>query len=176
MTSAKALMRLLLTATLLLGPAASCAPAPATQPMARVIDYGIVRLVGPFDRHVDPTTATGFTSTGPGRSVFEKQATEVPAVQGTTFGFRYRIEGIQPGHPLIVEEIIRHPPMTRPDGTVLSEERTKAQVSPADGVVDQKFLYLLREPYEVVPGDWSLAVAIDGTIAIDQHFTLTASK
>lgn len=59
---------------------------------------------------------------------------------------------------------------------MLREERTKDQVSPADGVVDQKFLYLLREPYEVVLGDWSLTVAIDGTTAIEQHFTIIAAK
>jgi hypothetical protein len=176
MTSAKALLRILLSVSLLLAAAASCTAQPPTQPRVRVMDYGIVRRVGPFDRHVDPTSATGFTSSGTGSSVFEKQTTKIPAVQGVTFGFRYRIDGIQPGHPITVEEIIRHPPLTRPDGTVILEERTKTQFSPDDGVVEQKFLYLLREPYEVVPGDWSLAVAIGGTIAIDQHFTITPPK
>jgi hypothetical protein len=175
MTSVKLLVRLLLSTPLLLAFSTSCAAPRPAKPSTRLIDFGIVRLVGPLTRLEDPKTAVGFTSSGPGRSVFEKRTTEIPAVQGVTFGIRYRIEG-SPGKPVTVEEIIRHPPMTRPDGTVLREERTKDQVSPADGVVDQKFLYLLREPYEVVPGDWSLTVAIDGTTAIEQHFTIIAAK
>ncbi len=175
MTSAKLLLRLLLSTPLLLASATSCVAPPAAKPTARMIDFGIVRLVGPLDRHVDQKTATGFRSSGPGRSVFEKRTTEIPAIQGAAFGIRYRIVG-SPGKPVTVEEIIRHPPMTRPDGTVIREERTKDHVTPDDGVVDQKFLYLLREPYEVVPGDWSLAVAIDGTTAIEQHFTIIPAK
>jgi hypothetical protein len=175
MRSVKLLLRLLLSTPLLLAFATSCAAPPPAKLSARLIDFGMVRLVGPFDRHVDPNTATGFRSSGPGRSVFEKRTTEIPAVQGAAFGIRYRIEG-SPGRMVTVEEIIRHPPMTRPDGTVIREERTKDHYTPDDGVVDQKFLYLLREPYEVVPGDWSLAVAIDGTTAIEQHFTIIAAK
>ena len=75
-----------------------------------------------------------------------------------------------------VEEIIRHPPITKPDGTVVSEERTKDQVTTDSGTIDQKFFYRLGQPYEVVPGDWSLAVTVNGVTAIDQHFTLRVSK
>src|SRR6185369_5583195 len=127
---------------------------PTSRPTARMIDFGIVRLAGPLERHADPNTAVGFTSSGPGKSVFEKKTTEIPALQGITFGIRYRIEGISSKKPVTIEELIRHPPMTRPDGTVIREERTKNHIAPPDGVVDQKFLYLLREPYEVVVGDW----------------------
>ena len=173
MTSVRLLLWLFLSTALLIA-SATCAPS-AKKPTARLIDFGIVRPVGPFDRHVDRKTATGFTSSGPGRSVFEKRTAEIPAVQGTAFGIRYQIVG-SPGEPVTVEEIIRHPPMTRPDGTAIREERTKDHVAPGDGVIDQKFFYLLREPYEVVPGDWSLTVSIDGTTAIEQHFTIVAAK
>lgn len=175
MTPVKLQLRLLLSTALLLASATSCGAPSAAKPTARLIDFGIVRPVGPFDRHADRKTATGFTNSGPGRSVFEKRTTEVPAVQGVAFGIRYRVVG-SPGEPVTVEEIIRHPLMTRPDGTVIREERTKDHIAPDDGVVDQKFFYLLREPYEVVPGDWSLTVAVDGTTAIEQHFTIIAAK
>lgn len=161
----------LVVALLVFAPA--CTP-PASHPTTRMVDFGIVRLVGPIERHADPNTAVGYTSSGPGKSTFEKRTTEVPAVQGITFGIRYRIEGISSAKPVTVEEIIRHPPMTRSDGSLISEERTKNQAAPDDGVVDQKFLYILREPYEVVPGDWSLVVAVDGKTAIEQHFHLVA--
>lgn len=154
---------------------AACA-SPPVRPIARMVDFGIVRLVGPFEKHTDPNTAVGYTSSGPGRSIFEKKTTEIPALQGITFGIRYRIEGISPQKPVTVEEIIRHPPITRSDGTVLREERTTNEAAPPDGVVDQKFLYLLREPYEVVAGDWSLVVAIDGRKAIEQHFDVVPQK
>jgi len=172
----KRLLKLLASTTFLLALATSCAAPPTPKPTAHLVAFGIVQLVGPFERHADPNTATGFTSSGPGKSVFEKSTTEIPAVQGASFGIRYRVEGIAPKDPVMVEEIIRHPPMTRPDGTVIVEERTKVQATPDNGVIDQKCLYLLREPYEVVPGDWSMVVAIDGTNAIEQHFNLVIPK
>ena len=150
--------------------------APPTAPTVRVVDYGIVRLVGPFERHADPNTAVGYTSSGPGRSTFEKATRDIPAVQGCAFGFRYRIEGAPDGQRVTVEEIIRHPPMRRPDGTMIREERTKEEWLAEDGAVDRKFLYRLSQPYEVVPGDWTLTVTVNGKTAVEQHFNLIASK
>jgi hypothetical protein len=66
--------------------------------------------------------------------------------------------------------------MTRPDGTTIREERTKDEWTAEGGAVDRKFLYLLRQSYEVVPGDWTLAVAVNGKTAVEQHFNLVAQK
>jgi hypothetical protein len=62
-----------------------------------MIEYGIIRPVGPFVRHDDRTAAAGFTSSGAGNSVFEQRTTEVPAAMGIAFGIRYRIENIAQG-------------------------------------------------------------------------------
>ena len=168
--------RFVIVAALLVQGALSCAQPPAMRPTVRLIEYGIIRPVGPFVHHSDPATAAGFTSRGPGNSVFEQRTTDVPAVLGVAFGIRYRIEAIRTGQAIVVEEIIRHPPITRPDGTVLSEERTKNKVTSDTGFIDQKFFYRLGQPYEVVPGDWSLAVAVDGVTAIDQHFIVRVPR
>jgi len=159
---------------LLVSSALACSPAPNSPPAVRLVDYGVIRPVGPFVHHPDSSTAAGFTTSGPGNSIFEQRTTKVPATRGTAFGIRYRIEHIRPGQSVIVEEIIRHPPITKPDGTVVSEERTRDRVTSDTGSIDQKFFYRLVQPYEVVPGDWSLAVAVDGVTAIDQHFTVRA--
>jgi hypothetical protein len=171
MSSARIVRRIALASLIF----AACA-SPTSRPTARLVDFGIVRLVGPLQKHADPNTAVGYTTSAPGRSVFEKKTTEIPALQGITFGIRYRIEGISPRKPVTVEEIIRHPPITRPDGKVIREERTRNEAAPLDGVVDQKFLYLLREPYELVAGDWSLVVAVDGRKTIEQHFNVISQK
>lgn len=167
--------RALLASMMLLACALSCARR-GTTPAVRLIDYGIIRPVGPFTQHSDPNSVAGFTSSGPGKSVFERRTTEVPATQGTAFGIRYRIEPIRAGQVVIVEEIIRHPPITKPDGTVLSEERTKDRVTSDTGYIDQKFFYRLGQAYEVVPGDWSLIVAVNGVTAVEQHFTLRSRQ
>ena len=150
----------------------ACARPANTKRITRLVDFGVVNIAGPLQRHDDPNTAIGFTSSGNGGSTFARRTAEIPAVQGCAFGLRYRVEGIPPGKTVTIEEIIRHPPITRPDGTTVREERTKDRWAPEDGAVDRKFLYLLREPYEVVPGDWTLAVAVDGKPAIEQHFNL----
>jgi uncharacterized protein DUF3859 len=141
-----------------------------------MVEHGIIHPVGPFVRHDDPAAAAGFTSSGAGNSVFVQRTTEVPAMLGIAFGIRYRVENIAPGQNVVVEEIIRHPPMTKPDGTVASEERTKETLTSDSGFIDRKFFYRLGLPYEVVPGDWSLAVAVNGSTAIDQHFSVRSQK
>jgi hypothetical protein len=163
-------------AFLLFAPVLSCAPRSGLHPTVRLVDYGIIRPVGPFTHRSDPTAAAGFTSHGTGGSAFEERTTVVPATLESAFGIRYRIEGIRPKQTVIIEEIIRHPPITKPDGTVVTEERTKDRVTSDSGYIDQKFFYRLGQSYEVVTGDWSLAVAVNGATAIDQHFTLRASK
>ncbi|MFL6246078.1 MAG: DUF3859 domain-containing protein [Thermoanaerobaculia bacterium] len=154
----------------------SCAPRREAPPTVRLIEYGIIRPVGPFVRHPDPNSAAGFTSSGPGNSIFEQRTTEVPATLGSAFGIRYRIENIPPGQEITVEEIIRHPPITKPTGEIVSEERTRDKVASQSGYIDQKFFYRLGLPYEVVPGDWSLTVAVNGSTAINQHFTVRPPK
>jgi uncharacterized protein DUF3859 len=168
--------RHLILSALLVHVAVGCAPRSASRPTVRLIEYGIIRPVGPFVRHDDPTAAAGFTSSGAGNSVFERRTTEVPAILGIAFGIRYRVENVSPGHTMVVEEIIRHPPITKPDGTVVSEERTKDTLTSDTGFIDRKFFYRLGQPYEVVPGDWSLAVAVNGSKAIDQHFMVRSQK
>ena len=161
---------------LLLALLTSCAAPPTPKPTVRVVDFGIVRLVGPFERHEDPNTAVGYRSSALGKSTFEKTTSEIPAVQGCSFGLQYRIEGVPDGKTVTVEEIIRHPPMTRPDGTVIREERTKDDWVAEEGVVERQFMYLLREPHELVPGDWTLAVAVNGKTEVEQHFNLVAPQ
>jgi hypothetical protein len=154
----------------------SCARRPTSTPTVRLVDYGIIRPVGPFTQRSDPNAAAGFTSSGPGNSVFEQRTTQVPARLGIAFGLRYRIENIAPEQGVVVEEIIKHPPITKPDGTVVTEERTKETVTPLVGYIDQKFFYRLGQPYEVVSGDWSLAVAVNGSVKIDQHFSVMSAQ
>jgi len=167
---------LLLVPALLVPNVMSCNRRPTASLTVRLVEYGIIRPAGPFVRHTDPNAAPGFTSSGPGNSVFEQRTSEVPATLGSAFGIRYRIEGIPKGQTIVVEEIIRHPPMTRPDGTVVTEERTRNQVTSESGSVDQKFFYRLGQPFEVVSGDWSLAVAVNGATMIDQHFTVGSAR
>jgi hypothetical protein len=147
-----------------------CAPRPVAPLRARLLDYGIVRPAGALIHHPDKNSATGFISTGHG--VFEQRTTQVPGLRGAAFGIQYRIDGIPTGQVVVVEEIIRHPPMTRPDGTVTQEERTRQQGTTDNGYLESKFWYLLREPFEVVPGDWSLTVVVNNRKLIEQHFTV----
>ncbi|MEO8379036.1 MAG: DUF3859 domain-containing protein [Acidobacteriota bacterium] len=167
---------LLLVASLLAPAMLSCAPRQDAMPIVRLVEYGVIRPVGPFVQRSDPTAAAGFTSHGTGNSVFEQRTTEIPAALGAAFGIRYRIENIREGQAVLVEEIVHYPPMTRPNGTVVTEERTKDLVTSETGYIDQKFFYRLGQPYEIVAGEWTLSVSVNGVRAIEQRFSLRAPK
>src|SRR5258706_15134636 len=85
-------LRMLLLVALL----PACRPA-NTKPVTRLVDFGIVDIAGPLQRHDDPNTAAGFTSSGTGGSKVLGGTTEIPARPRCTFGLGYRGEGNPPG-------------------------------------------------------------------------------
>src|SRR5262245_3109245 len=98
----------------------SCADAPEVPLKARLIDFGVVRPTGSQRQAADASSATGFVTQGDAE--LQSHSTIVPAIQGTAFGIYYGLDGVPTDHNLRLTQIIRHPPMKKPDGTVIQEQ------------------------------------------------------
>lgn len=148
--------------------------APASPPRlsVRITDFGVMEPVGAQQRTADPSSATGFITRGD--AVFRSHVTTVPAIQGLAFGFAYRIDGMPAGRSVRLTRIIRHPPMKKPDGTVITQQVSSRDERSDVGALDAKAYYTMREPYEVVPGRWTITVLEGDTVLAEQAFTVGA--
>lgn len=96
----------------------------------------------------------------------------MPALQGTTFGFRYRILGL-PLHRAVGLEIrVEHPPVVKADGQPSTLSRAVFEIESDDGTYEDSFFYRLSQPGEVVPGKWTLEVRLQGQRLAGQTFVL----
>jgi len=137
---------------------------------AHLLDYGIVEPVGPQQKVVDETSATGFRYHGDSR--ITSHTAVVLGKQGVAFGISFRIDGVPRFTPVQIAQVIRHPPMKLPDGSVIQEQISYQPVRSREGSVLGKLFYTLREPHEVVPGNWSISIMDGNRLLLEQKFVL----
>jgi hypothetical protein len=144
------------------------------EPSGAIFEYGIYntirkgRVVGNLE------TGTGKVVNSPVLDLSEK-TTRIPLSKGLFFSYRYRInnllkeDAIKPVAEL--RRVIKHPPMTLPDGTTTSgsdrivKERTSArQVIAFHG-------YAFHEDYEMVEGEWTFQIWYRDKMMVEQKFT-----
>ena len=159
-----------LVVALALVPAAGCAAPQDARLRARLMHAGIVEPVGPQHRTPDPASATGFRTRGD--AAVTSETTTVPCKRGIAFGIAFRVDGLPDGQPVRLTQVIRHPPMKKPDGSVIHEQLSSQQLRSSAGYTIGKVFYTLREEYEVVPGDWSIAILQGSTLLLRQDFKL----
>jgi hypothetical protein len=102
-----------------------------------------------------------------------KQTDKVPALIGTTFGYRYTINGIpKDGHTdLTVKIIIPQPGLTNPEigktfhALVLLHKNLKISST------HHAFL-TFEEKWDLIPGVWKIQVWYEGTRLIEKAFTV----
>ena len=141
-------------------------------PTAEILDAGIIAPAGPQERIEDPTSATGFRWHGDG--TFTSHTIVVPATQGMAFGISFRVDGI-PASETRYTQKVTSPPLKKPDGTVVTEQVSYQQLANNHGTIYGKLYYTLRESYEVVPGEWTLAIYMGPNQLVSQKFFVRSS-
>jgi len=119
-----------------------------------------------------PDAAVGHSGLMEDRPVLVSASRRLPAVQGTTFGFRYRIVGLPVHRPLDLEIRVEHPPIVKADGQTSTLSRAVFEIESDDGSYENSLLYRLSQPGEVVPGNWTLEVRLHGQPVAGQTFVL----
>jgi hypothetical protein len=93
-------------------------------------------------------------------------------VRGATFGVTYLIKGVPDGEMSGFEMRALHPPMTGPSGKTTTESRVDTQVFGEQGVAVNDIIYVLAEPFEVLPGNWTLQLLYKGKTVVSRQFVL----
>ena len=138
---------------------------------AEIVDFGLYEHVGPVEIRPAPNTASGKVAEHDELRLV-RATDEVPAVLGSTFGFRYVVLGVPDG--LLEGFAIRalHPPMRGPDGRISSTSTTRTELFGIRGIAGGEIAYTLSEPFEVLRGTWQLQVLYKGKPVLSKSFVL----
>ena len=158
--------------------AARSSPPPAAPAAADTLPYQVdVVRVGQFEVLGDPEisaapdTAAGKVSAHSSVQLIS-ESTTLKAERGATFGFTYVIKGVPDGEFPGFEMQALHPPMTGPSGKATTESRVETQVFGEQGVAVNDIIYVLAEPFEVLPGNWTLQLLYKGKVVVSRQFVL----
>jgi hypothetical protein len=100
--------------------------------------------------------------------------TTVPAQIGVHFGFRYRIVGKPAGQLIEIKKVTIYPEGgARPPQSAQPRQKTEYTLTRKIG--DSSYTdYSLDEPWELVPGKWTIQLWYGDRKLVEQSFTLIA--
>ena len=142
---------------------------------ARIVDYGIYKIIDPGAYYAHPESTAGYASQGVKLTLINR-TTRVPLQKGIVFGLEYEAEGFGFDGPVLIIYRVKHPSITRPDGTVTTgfDEEFPSIVS--EGKLKTGDFYCLSEDWELVPGEWSIAVIYEGRVLVEKTFQVSDSE
>ena len=138
---------------------------------SRDTDYS--KFLGKEEIVKSPETPSGITRIPAGAPFIATSTNRVPAKIGVIFGFWYEIDNV----PALDGEvglttIVRHPSITKPDGTVSNGFTTIEKQDIKSGRVVGMTGYELDHDYELVAGDWQFEMQYGGVTVCKQKFTV----
>jgi hypothetical protein len=152
------------------------APTAAAQSLnslrAEILEYGLFSIHGETVDTDRPSTAAGRT-TEHEESRHIRRADRFAARKGITFGFRYRLRWEREGDLHGLEMHVIHPAMRGKDGRTHLTTTAPTDAFFENGVSDGEILYSLSEDFEVLPGEWTLEIHLDGKPILSKRFTLS---
>jgi len=103
---------------------------------------------------------------------------EIPAQAGVSFGSLVRVANIPNDiTTLDVKQVFRHPPMTLPDGTVVSQRVERLTVPVSLNAVGLVLDFQFAESHELVDGNWVLEAYLnETTLFCMQRFRVVAGE
>jgi hypothetical protein len=134
----------------------------AQEPSARINEYGRFKTS-------DSVLVEAKDTSGSVQRVSKKidhlsTTKEVPCKVGESFGIRLEFANLPKGVNYTIRSEMHHPPIKQPDGHVLKKsvrERTiKAGEPPGEYHL---WTFMKGFEYELVPGNWTRVVFVDGT-------------
>jgi Domain of unknown function (DUF3859) len=155
--------------------AVAAEPVIGGSPQGSVIEFGIIKSLGPTERTQAPETLSGTQSAAHGPK-FGEHTTRIPAKLGTSFGFWFLLTGITERESVELKKVVKHPKMKNSRGQDEVQYTTTDTRPVANGMVFAGAAYRLERPEELKPGSWTFEIFYHGKKLVSQSFTVYAAK
>ncbi len=138
---------------------------------AKVIKSGLFKVVRSGGLVASAHTSTGKAFVKPVIQMV-KAGNRIPLVKDAHMSLQYRIWNLpeQPAY-IPLRRVLRHPPMTLPDGKVTTGSEYMITGKVNAGQVIAYTGYGLNEPYEMLEGDWTFEIWQGGNKLVEHTFT-----
>lgn len=137
---------------------------------AEIVEYGIYTA----EIETAKRDNNGVLQSSLGNIRHAATTTTVPARHGVRFGFRYRIIGAPAGAAVPVRFLTVFPPAgLRPPNTARPIHNSESNVTQKIGEVGYHD-YGFDDPWELVPGSWTIQIWYGNNKLAEQKFTVTS--
>lgn len=120
--------------------------------------------------YAQPQSTAGYATLGDMQ--ITREATVVPLKKNASFGFSWRATGMP--QEAVVEFVVKHPKITRPDGKTLEGFIEPLKLYAENGIIQSTDCYALSENHEVVAGTWSITVVYKGRVLASREYAVRA--
>lgn len=140
-------------------------------PTGKVIKRGLFKVVRSRGLVDSSKTSTGKAFLKPVIQMVE-ETDRIPLVKDAHMSMQYRIWNL-PERPAYVKlrRVLKHPPMTLPDGSVSTGSDYMITGRVSVGQVIAYTGYGLNEGYEMVEGEWIFQIWYQDSMVVEQKFT-----
>jgi hypothetical protein len=101
----------------------------------------------------------------------------IPCKVGEAFGLIVQFDNLPVGREFTILNVMEHPPLKQPDGTVMTrsvQEKKNPPISTPSAKKRYLWYFVRGQEYELVPGEWTRAISIDGKEVL--RFTFNVVK
>lgn len=131
-----------------------------------LLDYGVICQVTTQGARPAPDTLLGEINLIDQSREMDVTTRVVPAKAGISFGIKFALRPGAGARDMMV--IVTHPPMG-PEG--MTRESWTAPIAEGSSSLN---LFTFEFPYEMVPGDWVMALEADGERLMEQRFEVVS--
>lgn len=137
----------------------------------KVIKAGLFKVIRSGGLVASTKTSTGKAISKPVIQLV-KVTNRIPLIKDAHMSLQYRIWNLpeQPAY-IKLKRVLKHPPITLPDGSVSTGSEYMITGSVSVGQVIAYTGYGLNEDYEMQAGDWTFQIWLDDKKLIEQTFT-----
>jgi len=152
---------------------AFCSIAATPTVQGRITSYGLFRFPSKPVFENAPGAPEGISGKLARAPILISETNRVPAKTGVRFGLTFEITNMPvPDGVVKLTKIVRHPLMTKPDGTTSNQYTSIEKFAAQGGKVVGWTGYGLDLDYEIVTGDWEFEMQSEGKCICKQKFVV----
>lgn len=136
---------------------------------AQIIDFGFYELAGQSIVVNSREAATGKRRYN-SKPVFLEKATNIPAILGYSFGFRYKVYGMPVNSLVELKKVLKYPELK---GKSSSSSKLICMTD-SEGSIEKATGYTFDEEFELVPGIWTFEIWYNEKLLVTKSFNIIA--
>jgi hypothetical protein len=151
------------------------APNGKSKPIATIVEYGRYGSKGQIRTETNRDGSGGGTFHSDEGFILLEQTDQIPCRVGEIWGVRIRYADVPTNQPYTIRQETHHPPIKQPDGSVRTKDVYETKV-PRGAIPAGDPFYgwrlLAGSEHQLVAGEWSFVVFIDGAEVARKSFHL----